>query len=510
MIMYQSFFGFRVKPFELTPDPSFLYLSPDLNETIATLRYGIIQRRGFVLLIGEPGTGKTTLINSLMDQEGQDTNFAYIFNPDLNFNDLLHSVLIEFDLASIDERPSRNKALHRLKTFVIDQFEKDRNTAIIVDEAQGLDVKTLENLRLLSNLETRRHKLIQIILSGQPQLENTLNHRSLTQLVQRIGLRRRTKPLAEKETSEYIDHRLKVAGFSGQQLFANKARHLIWAYSKGIPRMINIICENSLLAGYANNKTRIDASIVQEAYEDLNAVPLGDFDSSQNGSKDTSADTTVEIYQPTEDQSGDAHEDLQKLSEERDEDVADVVGEIRSKLIPNQTSEPVEKNAGRFRIAWIAAIAGVVIIANIVILYVFVGSFKEFKNEFSLKLETLKEEIQTKANLNNAAPAGNQNEGKQIDKEIDAQKGKSDLKSEAKATTDHSFVESSPDVERANENNSVVVRRGETLSKIIIRVYGREDPGLLNAILKINPDIKNPDLIFEKQIIRLPQNTDVD
>jgi type II secretory pathway predicted ATPase ExeA len=155
------------------------------------------------------------LINSLIDISGINANFAYIFNPDLNFNELLHTILIEFDLASVDEDLSKPKAIHRLKTFVSEQFEEDRNAVIIVDEAQCLDMKTLEKLRLLSNLETRQHKLIQIILSGQPELENTLSQQKLTQLAQRIGLRCRTKPLNEKDAYEYIEHRLKVAGYKG-------------------------------------------------------------------------------------------------------------------------------------------------------------------------------------------------------------------------------------------------------------------------------------------------------
>jgi general secretion pathway protein A len=214
-----------------------------LDSASNTLKYGIIQRRGFILLVGEPGTGKTTLINSLIDISGINANFAYIFNPDLNFNELLHTILIEFDLASVDEDLSKPKAIHRLKTFVSEQFEED-------DEAQCLDMKTLEKLRLLSNLETRQHKLIQIILSGQPELENTLSQQKLTQLAQRIGLRCRTKPLNEKDAYEYIEHRLKVAGYKGPQLFANKAKQTIWTYSEGIPRIINIICDNSLLTGY--------------------------------------------------------------------------------------------------------------------------------------------------------------------------------------------------------------------------------------------------------------------
>ena len=162
--MYCNFFGFNIRPFELTPDSNFLYLSHELKEIIATLKYGIIQRRGFILVAGKPGTGKTTLINSLMDRSDIDANFAYIFNPDLNFKEFLHAILIEFDLASVDEDLSKTRAIHRLKLFVNEQFGKDRNTVIIVDEAQCLEAKMLEKLRLLSNLETRKQILLQIIL----------------------------------------------------------------------------------------------------------------------------------------------------------------------------------------------------------------------------------------------------------------------------------------------------------------------------------------------------------
>ena len=364
--MYSNFFGFSAKPFELTPDSKFLYLSSELREVFATLEYGIIQRRGFILLVGEPGTGKTTLINSLIDQSDPNANFAYIFNPDLNFNELLHTILLEFDLASVDEDLSKTKAMHRLKTFVNEQ--KDRNAVIIVDEAQCLDIKTLEKLRLLSNLETSKHKLIQILLSGQPELENTLSQKNLTQLAQRISLRCRTEPLNEKDAYEYIDHRLKVAGYNGPQLFANKAKQTIWTYSKGIPRIINIICDTSLLNGYGMDQKRIDSSIVKEVIDDLNNVPLDNFDYPQDKSKDT-----IKEVSPTPlKKSDEIHEVSPELSEKKDGDSSEIIAKHRKKLSSNQESGPVVKKERRFSATWIAVIAGVAIIIIIFILFLFI------------------------------------------------------------------------------------------------------------------------------------------
>jgi len=493
--MYSNFFGFSAKPFELTPDSNFLYLSHELREVFATLKYGIIQRRGFILLVGEPGTGKTTLINSLIDISGINANFAYIFNPDLNFNELLHTILMEFDLASVDEDLSKTKAMHRLKTFVSEQFEKDRNAVIIVDEAQCLDIKTLEKLRLLSNLETRKHKLIQIILSGQPELENTLSQKSLTQLTQRIGLRCRTKPFNEKDAYEYIDHRLKVAGYNGPQLFANKAKQTIWTYSKGIPRIINIICDTSLLTGYGTDQKRIDSSIVKEVIDDLNKVPLDNFDYPQDKSKDT----IKEVFQTPLNKSDEILEVSPELSEKKDGDSSGIIDKLRKKLSRNQESESVVKKERRFSATWIAVIAGVAIIINIFILFLFIGSFKEFKNEFSSKLEAIKNNFQSQL-------GGIENSINKAPSDVNLTKAPSD----AKPTIDKSLPVSSPDVEDDREKNTVVVIKGETLYSIILRVYGKADPKILDAILKINPEIKNPNFIFENQVIKLPGKADFD
>jgi general secretion pathway protein A len=267
--MYTNFFGLSEKPFEATPDPRFLYLTEELRETLATLVYGINERRGFIIIIGEPGTGKTTLLNSAADRFDESTKVGFILNTSLAFKDMLHMALVDLNLAKTEESLTKRKAIQRLNDFVLKQNESGGNVALIIDEAQNLNENSLENLRLLSNLQTPKHKLIQIVLAGQPELDITLQKRELRQLVQRIGLRRRTTPLNEKDAYEYIRHRLKVAKYEGPQLFGNRAKKLIWSYSQGIPRTINFLCDNSLLAGYALERKRIDSAIVEEAIQDL-------------------------------------------------------------------------------------------------------------------------------------------------------------------------------------------------------------------------------------------------
>jgi general secretion pathway protein A len=267
--MYTNFFGFSVKPFELTPDPRFLYLNEGLRETVATLLYGIRERRGFIIITGEPGTGKTTMLNAAADQFDEKIRIALISNTSLTFEDMLHVALVELNLAKTEEPLNKRKAIQRLNDFSLRQNESGGNVALIIDEAQNLNRHSLENLRLLSNLQTPRHNLIQIVLAGQPELNVTLQKPELRQLVQRIGLRSRTTPLNEKDAYAYIQHRLKIAGYEGPPLFGNKAKKLIWSYSQGIPRTINILCDNSLLAGYALGRKRIDSAIVKEAIRDL-------------------------------------------------------------------------------------------------------------------------------------------------------------------------------------------------------------------------------------------------
>ena len=243
--MYRNFFGFSERPFDVTPDPKFLYMSRRHTETLASLTYGIQERRGFIVIVGEVGTGKTTLLNTAMERLDPKTKIAFIFNTDVTFNQLLNMALVDLGLAKPNQRLSKPVAVERLNEFAIQQLPWGGNVALIIDEAQNLDVRFMENLRLLSNLETHKHKLVQIVLSGQPELDAKLSQPELRQLAQRISLKRYVPPLSEEETYEYIHHRLAVVNYNGPSLFNHKTKHLIWEYSGGVPRKINILCDNA-------------------------------------------------------------------------------------------------------------------------------------------------------------------------------------------------------------------------------------------------------------------------
>ena len=272
--MYCKFFGFSEKPFGVTPQPRFLYPSSAHREALASLLYGIRERRGFITLVGEVGTGKTTVLRATLDQLDEKTKVALIVNPDLRFIDMLAMILNELGLSKPQEKNSKVQALHRLNQFAIRQLAENGNVVLMVDEAQHLSSNALENLRLLSNLESRERKLIQIVLAGQPELDLKLSRHDMRQLVQRISLRRYIMPLTRKETCEYIKHRLQVAGYGRRRFFSDRALTLIWKFSRGVPRKINILCDNALLVAYGRNKKNIKAAVMKEAVKDLNYSPF--------------------------------------------------------------------------------------------------------------------------------------------------------------------------------------------------------------------------------------------
>jgi len=268
--MYRSFFGLRALPFGASPDPRFLFLRPQIREALACLQYGIAARKGFVVMTGEVGTGKTTLLRSVLDTFAKDSiSTAFVFNPCLDVLDFFDFVLSDFGIPP--KTRTKSGMLLQLNSWLIERFRAHQLCAIVVDEAQNLSWELLEEIRLLTNLETSSEKLVQIVLSGQPELEEKLHHPSVRQLRQRVSLWCKTRPLNGEETQAYIAERLRIAGAS-EPVLLPEAAELVHRYSKGIPRLINLICEHALISAYVEQIKPIPAHIVEAVSLELELV----------------------------------------------------------------------------------------------------------------------------------------------------------------------------------------------------------------------------------------------
>lgn len=265
--MYLEHFGLARSPFEMTPDPAFLYLAEPHREGLATLVYAVRERKGFVMLTGEVGTGKTTLLHALLARLDSECSAAFIFNPRLETLDFFRML---FDELRIQERcQTKAEYLMVLNRFLIGRLERNWTTLLIVDEAQNLSGEMLEEIRLLSNLETPRSKLLQILLVGQPELKEKLAQPELRQLRQRIVLRHELRPFDERETGEYVEERLRLAGHTGQEIFKSSAVRTIWDLTGGVPRLVNVVCDSALLLGYARGWTTLGRGAILEVARDL-------------------------------------------------------------------------------------------------------------------------------------------------------------------------------------------------------------------------------------------------
>ncbi len=267
--MYTRHYGLREKPFSLTPDPRYLYLSASHREALAHVLYGIEQGEGFIAVTGEVGTGKTTLCRTVLDRLGPEVEVAYLFNPRLDGLELLQAIHRELGLPSDG---SRAQLLDRLNRFVLESSRRGRRVLILVDEAQNLPVATLEELRMLSNLETSTEKLLQILLFGQPELDALLDSNELRQLRQRIGVRWRLEPLAAPEAGDYVRHRLRVAAGAETELFSPAALRELRRRSRGVPRLVNLLADRALLAGYADRSRRVERVHVGRAVREILAA----------------------------------------------------------------------------------------------------------------------------------------------------------------------------------------------------------------------------------------------
>jgi general secretion pathway protein A len=266
--MYKKFFGLKENPFNVNPDPRYLFLTHHTQEALACLTYGIETRKGFILLTGEVGTGKTTLINKLLGWLHRErVSTAFVFNPRLSVSQFFDFMMADFGIAC----ESRQKAqiLLRLNQWLLERYQAGERAVLVVDEAQNLSPQMLEEIRLLTNLETSTEKLLQIVLAGQPELEQKLNEPQLRQLRQRITLRAKTRPLTLEETRGYVHERLRIAGAENMEIFAPQAIDAIHRFSQGIPRVINLLCEHALVSCFVDQRNPVPAETIEEVASDF-------------------------------------------------------------------------------------------------------------------------------------------------------------------------------------------------------------------------------------------------
>ncbi len=281
--MYKEFFGLRANPFNVNPDPRYLFLTRHTEEALACLTYGIQSRKGFVLLTGEVGTGKTTLINKLLEWlRLQQVATAFIFNSRMDVPQFLDFMMADFGIQC--DSKSKSQVLQRLYSWLLDRYRAGETAVLIVDEAQNLTDEVLEEIRMLTNLETFTEKLLQIILVGQPELEQRLRQPQLRQLRQRLTLRAKTHPLNLEETRAYVQQRLRIAGSNGEAIFDPDSLLALYRYSTGIPRVINLLCEHCLVSAFVDQKKLVTNEIVESVARD--------FDLSDGTAAGTLAPTT--------------------------------------------------------------------------------------------------------------------------------------------------------------------------------------------------------------------------
>jgi general secretion pathway protein A len=269
--MYKEFYGLKEMPFNITPDPHFLFLSPSHQEALQHLRYGITEKKGFIVLTGEVGCGKTTICRYLLNEmEGSEVETALIMNPRVSETQLLQAILRELGVEEV--RQSRQECLEQLNAHLLALIGKGKDIVVIIDESQNMSFQALEHIRLLSNLETNTQKLLQIILIGQPELKEKIQHRDLRQLRQRILVHYDLQPLSREETEKYIRYRLILAGSNGRPEFSPGAMKLIYRHTGGIPRLINNLCDKALLSAYTKSRDTVSWWDVRRARKEVKSL----------------------------------------------------------------------------------------------------------------------------------------------------------------------------------------------------------------------------------------------
>lgn len=294
--MYQRFFGLAESPFNVNPDPRYLFLTQQTQEALAGLTFGIENRKGFILLTGEVGTGKTTLLNRLLDWlHGRKVSTAFIFNSQLDVSHLFDFIMSDFEIPC--ESREKSQVLLRLNHWLLERYRAGETAVLVVDEAQNLSLPVLEEIRLLTNLETSTEKLLQIVLTGQPELEEKLKLPQLRQLRQRITLRCRTSALTPTETFGYIAERLRIAGANGEPIFSREAIEAVHMYSRGIPRVVNLLCEHAMINAYVDHLRPVPAHLVEEVAREFQLDDIEQMSSESSLSRSEHSQDTQALIQ---------------------------------------------------------------------------------------------------------------------------------------------------------------------------------------------------------------------
>jgi general secretion pathway protein A len=451
--MINEFFGFSENPFNATPDPKYLFLTENHEEALASMIYGIREKKGFVCISGEIGTGKTTLIRHLLNTLSPSIKTVFIYHTMVSFEELLKEIVLELELPLGDG--SKTHLIRQLNDYLIQRLSRDETLVLFIDEAQHLSQEVLEGLRLLSNLETERSKLLQMVLVGQVELEEKLNAAELRQFKQRIGIWRHLKALAEQESREYIQHRLQVVGSSLEKVFTPEAVSLICRYARGIPRTINILCDNALLIGYALSEKKIEEKVVKEVLGDM-----GLLNEEKRAAKNASDESVAKGQSPKA--------DLSSHSSQTPEAHPPVIGAFTPEPEATRVDHGanltlVETSLGRLARCRRPMVLAFVLLSLFLTGFVARGMLPSF-----------------------------------------SEKTKSDLPLPLPIRANHQDrAEPETQIKR-----TIRVERGETISSLAERYYSVRNLTVVDHILAVNRDITNPHYIRDGQLIKLPEITE--
>ncbi len=449
--MYNEFYGFSEKPFEVTPDPKFLYFTSSHREALDTMIKGIKNRWGFVCITGEVGTGKTTLVHSLLNRLDEKVKTVFIFHTLITFKELLRNILLELDLEVMEK--SKEALLNHLVEYLLHRLGKDETLAVIIDEAQNLSKEVMGELGKLSELEPQTAMRLQIVFVGQPEFEDKLNSSDLRQLNQRIGIKRKIKVLTEEESKEYIEHRLKLVGSSSSETFTPKAISMIISYAQGIPRVINILCDNAFLIGYGLSRKKVDADIIREVIKNME-------------------------------------------------------GPVPQKTIPTRIGKAVkefrltslERNLFSRRISFI--LLTLLCLGGLVLL---MHGLLQRRSLTTLSIESIRNpRVHTEPSSISPSPQAVTEQASKVDKGVPPVERESvpiESPQQVVPPLTSSMTQKTKDI----LEEVIAVQKGQTISSLAQRYYQKVNTTLIDLILDFNPEITNADLIMVDQKIKIPK-----